>query len=74
MKAVVYSEYGSPDVLHLAEVERPVPKPNELLIRTHATTVTAGDIRARAFDVPFWQWLPARIYLGMIKPKRNILN
>jgi NADPH:quinone reductase-like Zn-dependent oxidoreductase len=74
MKAVVYSEYGSPEVLRLAEVERPVPRPNELLIRIHATTVTAGDIRTRAFDVPFWQWLPARIYLGLIKPKRNILG
>ena len=49
MKAVVYSRYGSPDVLHLAEVERPVPRENELLIRTYATTVTAGDVRTRAF-------------------------
>ena len=74
MKAVVYSRYGSPDVLHLAEVERPVPRENELLIRTYATTVTAGDVRTRAFDVPFWQWLPARIYLGLTRPKRNILG
>ncbi len=43
MKAIVYTRYGSPDVLHLEEVTKPVPRNNELLIRVRATTVTAGD-------------------------------
>ncbi len=74
MKAIVYTTYGPPDVLHLAEVAKPVPKAGEILVRIHATTVTAGDVRTRAFNVPFWQWLPARLYLGVTKPKRSILG
>ena len=49
MKAIVYTEYGSPDVLHLTEVTRPAPKDNEVLIRIHATTVNFGDMLARDF-------------------------
>ena len=74
MKAVVYTRYGPPEVLRLAEVEKPVPNDNEVLVRIRATTVTAGDIRSRAFDVPLWQWLPARLYLGLTKPKRAVLG
>jgi NADPH:quinone reductase-like Zn-dependent oxidoreductase len=74
MKAIVYTQYGPPDVLQLKEVEKPVPKDEEILVRVYATTVTAGDVRTRAFKVPFWQWLPARIYLGVTKPKREILG
>ncbi|MCB0204550.1 MAG: NAD(P)-dependent alcohol dehydrogenase [Anaerolineae bacterium] len=74
MKAVIYERYGPPEVLRLAEVEKPVPRENEVLVRIHATTVTAGDIRSRAFDVPLWQWLPARLYLGVTKPKRAVLG
>jgi NADPH:quinone reductase-like Zn-dependent oxidoreductase len=74
MKAILYTKYGSPDVLHLEDVEKPVPKDNEVLIKVHATTVTAGDVRMRSFNVPRWQWLFARVYLGIIKPKRPILG
>lgn len=74
MKAVLYTKYGAPDVLHLEDVEKPVPKDNEVLIKVHATTVTAGDVRMRSFNVPRWQWLFARVYLGIIKPKRPILG
>jgi len=73
MKAIVYTEYGPPDVLQLKEVKKPTPKDNEVLIRIHATTVTSADCRARAFKVPPWFWLPARIYFGLIRPKRTIL-
>nr|WP_319372931.1 hypothetical protein [uncultured Methanobacterium sp.] len=74
MKAVLYTKYGSPKVLFLEEVEKPVPKNNEVLVKVHATTVTAGDVRMRSFNVPRWQWLFARVYLGIIKPKRPVLG
>jgi NADPH:quinone reductase-like Zn-dependent oxidoreductase len=74
MKAVVYTEYGPPEVLHLTEIVKPVPKANEVLIKVHATTVTVGDSRMRSFTVPRGQWLPARLYLGVTKPKRPILG
>ena len=72
MKAIVATKYGPPEVLHLEEVEKPTPKDNELLIKVHATTVTAGDFRMRSFTVPPLFWLPARIALGFTKPKQPI--
>jgi len=72
MKAIVASGYGSPDVLQLQEVEKPAPKDNELLIKVHASTVSAGDHRMRSFDVPPAFWLPARIALGFTRPRQPI--
>ncbi len=76
MKAVVYEKYGPPEVLQLKEVEKPTPKDNEVLIRIHATTVSAGDVRMRSFTVPgsLLERLLARLYLGVRKPKRAILG
>lgn len=76
MKAVIYRQYGSPDVLHVAEVAKPVPRPNEVLVKIHATTVTIGDVIMRSFNLPTprWQWLFARLYLGVFGPKRSILG
>ena len=74
MKAIVCTKYGPPVVLQLKEVEKPTPKDNEVLVRIYATTVHIGDVRMRSFDVPRWQWLFARIYLGLRKPKRAILG
>ena len=82
MKAIVYTEYGSPDVLHLAEVAKPAPKDNEVLIRVQATPVNFGDLLARnfravsprKFNMPFFFWLPARLAFGVNKPKKNILG
>lgn len=74
MKAIVYHQYGAPDVLQLQTVEKPVPNENEVLVKVHATTVTAADTRVRSFTVPRSIWLPARIALGVRKPKNKILG
>jgi NADPH:quinone reductase-like Zn-dependent oxidoreductase len=72
MKAIVATKYGGPEVLQLKEVQKPTPKDNEILIKVHATTVTAGDFRMRSFTVPPLFWLPARLTLGITKPKNPI--
>ncbi len=75
MKAIVYTEYGPPDVLQLKEVDKPIPKDNEVLIKVHATAVTAGDVNARGFVFvpPGFGPLP-RLMFGLRRPKRTILG
>ncbi len=72
MKAIVWTDYGPPDVLQLREVEKPAPKDNEVLIRVHATTVTAADCELRAFKSPAMSlfWIPMRLYMGLRRPER----
>ena len=75
MKAVVYLKYGSPEVLHVADVEKPHPKDNELLIKVHAAEVTKADCEMRSFIFPVkWFWLPLRLALGVTKPRRQVLG
>ncbi len=74
MKAIVYTQYGPPEVLHLADLPKPVPRENEVLVKIRATTVTIGDCRMRSFTVPSEQWLFARLYLGVFKPRRQVLG
>jgi NADPH:quinone reductase-like Zn-dependent oxidoreductase len=74
MKAVVYEKYGPPEVLQIKEVEKPIPKEDEVLIKNYATTVHVGDTRMRSFRVPKLHWIPMRLFLGITKPKRTILG
>jgi NADPH:quinone reductase-like Zn-dependent oxidoreductase len=69
MKAIVYTEYGSPDVLQLKEVAKPTPKDNEVLIRIEATTVTAVDSTFRQGAS-----ISGRFYTGLTRPKRPVLG
>jgi NADPH:quinone reductase-like Zn-dependent oxidoreductase len=70
MKAIVWTNYGSPDVLQLKEVATPSPKVDEVLVRVHATTVLIGDCELRNLKMPMVYRLPMRIFLGFSKPKR----
>jgi len=74
MKAIVCTKYGPPEVLQLKEINKPIPKNNEVLIKIFATTVHRGDVRMRSFDVPLVGWIPARLILGIRKPKQKILG
>jgi NADPH:quinone reductase-like Zn-dependent oxidoreductase len=69
MKAIVYEKYGPPEVLQLKEVERPVPKDNEVLIRVYAATVGLSDLMTRK-GAPFL----TRFFTGLVRPKNPILG
>jgi NADPH:quinone reductase-like Zn-dependent oxidoreductase len=68
MRAIVWTKYGPPEGLQLREVDKPTPKDNEVLVRIHATTVTAGDCEARRLQFPLGLGLGVRLYVGLRKP------
>jgi len=70
MKAVIWTNYGPPDVLQLKEVEKPAPKDNEILIKIHAATAATPDTEIRRLKLPLLFALPLRLYMGVIKPTR----
>lgn len=82
MKAILYEEYGSPEVLHIKKIEKPVPKDNEILIELNAASVNYGDLVARnfknispsEFNMPLLFWFIAKFDFGLSKPKRQILG
>ncbi len=69
MKAIVYQQYGSPDVLQLKEVEKPTPKDNEVLVKVHAASVNSWD-----WDLLRGKPFLARLWSGLLKPKHKILG
>jgi NADPH:quinone reductase-like Zn-dependent oxidoreductase len=76
VKAIIYTQYGPPEVLRLADIPKPAPRDKEVLVKIHATTVTIGDTIMRSLNIPVpgWQKVMARLYLGWSKPKRSILG
>ena len=76
MKAMVYTEYGPPEVFHLKEVEKPSPKDNEILVKVYATTISFAVIIARSGKHPDSKLFSyaSRLMFGIRKPKKTILG
>ena len=67
MKAIVYNQYGPPDVLELKEVEKPIPEDNQVLVKVHAASINYGNVVLLRGE-PFL----ARFAFGLLKPKYSI--
>jgi len=74
MKAVICSKYGSPEVLKLEEVSKPIPKDKEVLIKIYATAVTASDVLMRGLNAPFIYQFLIQLMMGFGKPKNPIMG
>jgi NADPH:quinone reductase-like Zn-dependent oxidoreductase len=74
MKAIVCTKYGPPEVLQLKEVEKPIPKDNEVLIKIHSASATISDCIIRSGKVNILLWLPLRIFVGFSRPRKPILG
>lgn len=74
MKAVIWTNYGPPEVLEVHDIPRPKPGPKDVLIKVHASTVTAGDCEARRFQFPLLFRVPMRLYFGLFKPRIKTLG
>lgn len=74
MKAIVCTKYGPPEVLQLKEVEKPIPKDNEVLVKIHAAAVTVSDCIVRSGKINILLWIPMRIFVGFRRPRKPILG
>ncbi len=74
MRAAVYRKYGPPDVVSIEEVPKPVPGPRDILVKMAASSVTSGDARMRAFNLPKPFGIPGRLMLGIFGPRRKVLG
>lgn len=74
MRAVIFKKFGNPGVLNLVDLEKPIPKENELLIKIMATSVTAEDPKIRSFNHPLLLRLPMGLVFGFKRPKRPVLG
>lgn len=70
MKAIIWTEYGPPEVLQVGEVDKPHPKEDQILVRIQAAGVTAGDCEMRRLALPLGLGLPIRLYAGLLRPNR----
>jgi NADPH:quinone reductase-like Zn-dependent oxidoreductase len=74
MKAATYRHYGSPDVVSIEELDKPAPRPDEVLIKVHTSTVSVADFRARSRIVPRGLAIPTALSLGVFRPRNNVLG
>jgi NADPH:quinone reductase-like Zn-dependent oxidoreductase len=74
MKAVVCTSYGPPEVLQLREIDKPIPRDDEVLVKIRATAVTASDIFIRGSQLPWRYRIPMRVMIGLRKPRRAIIG
>ena len=74
MKAIVYRDYGSPDVLKLEDIPKPTAGDDQVLIKVYAATVGTWDCEARSFTFPLWFWLPLRLAMGIRTPRWPVLG
>lgn len=74
MKAVICTKYGSPDVLKVVELSKPVAKDREVLVQIMATAVNSGDVRVRGLAVSGWQRMMIRLVIGFNKPRKQVLG
>jgi NADPH:quinone reductase-like Zn-dependent oxidoreductase len=74
MKAVICTKYGTPEVLQIQEVSKPIPKDNQILVKVVATAVNSGDVRVRSLDVKGFMKIIMRLVLGITKPRKPILG
>ncbi|HEY9486686.1 MAG TPA: NAD(P)-dependent alcohol dehydrogenase [Chryseosolibacter sp.] len=72
MKAILCTAYGPPEVLRLVDIDKPTPKPHEVLIKVKASTVTFGDCEIRNLSLPPWTRFPVRLIMGYSKPRHLI--
>lgn len=74
MKAIICTQYGPPEVLKIKNVAKPIPKEDEVLIKIYATAVTNSDIFVRSSQVSIKFWIPFRLMVGLLKPKKPIIG
>jgi NADPH:quinone reductase-like Zn-dependent oxidoreductase len=74
MRAAAYRRFGGPDTVRVEELPRPSVGPDDVLVRVHASTVSAADHRARSREVPRGLWLLAAFGIGAFRPKRRVLG
>ncbi len=74
MKAVICTKYGTPEVLQIQEVSKPLPNDNQILVKIIATAVNSGDVRLRSLDVKGFLKVIMRLVLGISRPRKPILG
>lgn len=74
MKAVICTKYGTPEVLQIQEVSKPLPNDNQILVKIIATAVNSGDVRLRSLDVKGFLKVIMRLVLGITRPRKPILG